>query len=82
MRIHQAIEKFFWVFLLGGIGLGLAFPVYNDFLMSLLKLFLMVMLFFVFLKTDIRSIFHSMKNYRLMIFIVIMNMVVIPVLFF
>ncbi len=62
--------------------MGLAFPVYNDFLMSLLKMFLMIMLFLVFLKTDIASIFHSMKNYRLMIFIVIMNMVVIPVFFF
>jgi bile acid:Na+ symporter, BASS family len=82
MRVHLFIEKYFWIFLLGGIILGLAFPVYNDFLMSLLKPFLMLMLFLVFLKTDIQHIFQSMKNYRLMSFIVIINMAIIPVIFF
>jgi len=82
MKVHQLIEKYFWIFLLGGIILGLGFPVYNNFLMSLLKPSLMLMLFLVFLKTDIRHILHSMKNYRLMSLIVIINMAVMPVLFF
>ncbi len=82
MKLYKFIEKYFWLFLIIGIVTGLLFPVYNDILMSLLKPFLMVMLFLVFLKTDISQILHKMKNYRLMIFIVLMNMAVIPVLFF
>jgi BASS family bile acid:Na+ symporter len=82
MKLYQFAEKYFWLFLITGMITGLFFPVYNDLLMSLLKPFLMVMLFLVFLKTDISQIFHKMKNYRLMVFIVLMNMAVIPVLFF
>ena len=62
--------------------MGLSFPVYNDFLMSLLKPFLMVMLFLVFLKTDIDQVFRKMKNYRLIALVVFLNMIVIPVLFY
>lgn len=62
--------------------MGLSFPVYNDFLMSLLKPLLMVMLFLVFLKTDIDQIFRKMKNYRLITLVVFLNMIVIPVLFY
>lgn len=82
MQIYQFIEKFFWTFLIAGILAGLAFPVYNDFLMSLLKPLLMLMLLLVFLKIDISHIFHKMKNYRLILFIVLMNMVVVPLFFF
>lgn len=42
----------------------------------------MIMLFLVFLKTDILQVIMKMQNYRLMAFIVFLNMVVIPLLFF
>ena len=82
MKLYQFIERYFWIFLITGLLAGLFFPVYNDLLMSLLKPFLMVMLLLVFLKTDISQIFHKMKNYRQIVFIVVMNMAIIPVLFF
>jgi len=42
----------------------------------------MIMLFTVFLKTDIIRVIQRMKNYRQIIFLVIMYMAVIPVIFF
>ena len=51
MKISLFIEKYFWVFFIAGLVLGLIAPVYNDFLMTLLKPFLMIMLFLIFLRT-------------------------------
>ncbi len=82
MKLHLFIEKYFWIFFLTGILSGIAFPVYNDFFMSLLKPVIMVMLFLVFLKTDIMLVITKMKNYRLMGFVVFLNMIMIPLLFF
>lgn len=82
MKISLFIEKYFWVFFIAGLLLGLIAPVYNDFLMTLLKPLLMVMLFLIFLKTDISLIFKNMKNYRQMAFLAISYMIVIPLLFF
>ena len=82
MRLSTFIEKYFWLFLLSGMIVGVILPLRLDFLESLFKPFLMVMLFLVFLKTDVAHIFHEMKNYRFMLFIVIMNMAVIPVIFY
>ena len=82
MRISLFIEKYFWVFFIAGLLLGLIAPVYNDFLMTLLKPLLMIMLFLIFLKTDVSQIFISMKNYRQMTFLALSYMVVIPLLFF
>ncbi|RIH67007.1 hypothetical protein D1164_00815 [Mariniphaga sediminis] len=82
MEKNLVIEKYFWAFFMAGILLGLTYPVFNVFLMSLLKPFLMVMLFFVFLKIDVAQVFKRMKNYRQMIFLVISFMVVIPLLLF
>ena len=48
----------------------------------MLKPLLMVMLFLIFLKTDVSQIFKNMKNYRQMIFLALLYMVVIPLLFF
>jgi ACR3 family arsenite efflux pump ArsB len=62
MRAHQFIEKYFWIFLIFGIVTGLIFPVNNDFLEVLIKPFLMIMLFTVFLKADIIQVFHRMKR--------------------
>lgn len=82
MKVNLFIEKYFGIFLIAGLLLGLTYPVYNDFLMSLLEPFLMVLLLLVFLKTDVAQIFQKMKNYRYMAYLVFMFMVVIPVLFF
>ena len=82
MKVSLYIEKYFWVFFIAGLVLGLIIPVYNDNLMSLLKPFLMIMLFLVFLKTDVAHIFMKIKNYKQMIFLAISFMVVIPLLLF
>ena len=82
MKIYQFIERYFWVFLLAGILIGLWYPVFDEILMSLLKPILMIMLFFVFLKTDLPQILEETKDVKLMIYIVIINMLIIPVLFF
>lgn len=42
----------------------------------------MVMLFLVFLKTDIMQVITKMQNYRLMGFVVFLNMIIVPLLFF
>lgn len=41
-----------------------------------------MMLFLVFLKTDIMQVIKKMQNYRLMVFIVFLNMIIIPLLLF
>jgi len=82
MRPYKFIEKYFWAFLFLGIISGLVLPVNNDFFALLIKPFLMIMLFTVFLKADIVQVLQRMKNYRQVLFLVVMYMVVIPVLFF
>ena len=82
MKITSFIEKYFWIFFMAGLILGLFFPIFNDFLMTMLKPILMVMLFLVFLKTDIAEIITSMKNYKQMIFITVSFMIIIPLLLY
>ena len=82
MKITSFIEKYFWIFFIAGLILGLFFPVFNDFLMTMLKPMLMVMLFLIFLKTDIAEIITNMKNYEQMIFLTLSFMIVIPLLFY
>jgi BASS family bile acid:Na+ symporter len=82
MKLCLFIEKYFWIFFITGLLLGLIYPVFNDILMSLLKPFLMLMLFLVFLKTDVSLIIKRMKNYRQITFLVLFLMVVMPLLFF
>ena len=82
MKTHQFIEKYFWIFLTLGIVIGLTIPVKLDYLEVLIKPFLMIMLFTVFLKADIIQVFQCMRNYRQVLFLLIMYMAVIPVLFF
>lgn len=81
MKVFQAIEKYFWVILLGGVLIGLWYPV-DDKLMFVVKPILMAMLFLVFLKTDPLHILESIKDYKLMIYIVVAYMLVIPVVFY
>jgi bile acid:Na+ symporter, BASS family len=82
MKIYQLIERHFWVFLAGGVLVGLWYPAYSNLLMPLLKPILMIMLFFVFLKTDFLHILDTIKDYKLMGYIVCLKMIIVPVLFF
>jgi BASS family bile acid:Na+ symporter len=81
-KIIQFLDQYFGLFLIAGMIMGLINPVFSSFLMPLLEPFLMVMLFLVFLKTDIAHVFQKMKNYRQVIFFTLMYMIAIPALFF
>lgn len=82
MKVAKFIEKYYWVFLLAGVVIGLWYPLSGDILMRLPKPILMIMLFFVFLKTDSIDIIEKIKDYKLMVYIVVMFMIIIPILFF
>jgi len=81
-KFIQFLDKYFGVFLITGLIMGLINPFYSSILMPMLKPFLMVTLFLVFLKTDVALVFQKMKNYRQVIFFTFIYMIAIPVLFF
>lgn len=81
-KIIQFLDTYFGAFLIAGLVMGLINPAFSSRLMPLLEPSLMVMLFLVFLKTDIAHILQKMKNYRQVIFFALMYMIIIPVLFF
>ena len=60
MKINQVIEKYFWIFLIMGILIGLWQPVSFDTPKYLPKILLGAMLFFVFLKIDALEIIEKM----------------------
>ena len=82
MKISFLIEKYFWAFLISGIVLGLWQPLTFKIPAYLPQLLLGMMLFLVFLKIDALEILEKISNYRLMIFIAAVYMLVIPLLFF
>ena len=82
MKINQVVEKYFWIFLIMGILIGIWQPVVFETPKYLPKILLGMMLFFVFLKIDALEIIEKMKNFRLMIFIALVYMIIIPILFF
>ena len=82
MKISQFIEKYFWIFLIAGILLGLWQPVVFTAPKYLPKILLGMMLFFVFLKIDVLEVIENLRDYKLMIFIALVYMIIIPVLFF
>lgn len=82
MKPYQFIEHYFWIFMLAGLVLGLSIPVYNNNLMVLLEPLLMIMLFTVFLKSDLVHVLREIKNYKLIFYLVCAYMFLIPVLFF
>jgi BASS family bile acid:Na+ symporter len=83
MRISGFIEKYFWLFLIAGIFTGLWTPLpFRIFPAFLPKILLGMMLFLVFLKIDSLQILENIKNYKLMIYISLVYMIMIPVLFF
>jgi bile acid:Na+ symporter, BASS family len=83
MRIGDFIEKYFWLFLISGILLGLWNPLpFRTFPAFLPKTLLSLMLFSVFLKIDTLQILENIKNYKLMIYISLVYMIIIPLFFF
>ena len=82
MKINLVIEKYFWIFLIVGILIGLWQPVVFETPKYLPKILLGMMLFFVFLKIDALEIMEKMRNFRLMIYIALVYMIIIPILFF
>jgi bile acid:Na+ symporter, BASS family len=82
MKIYQIIEKYFWLFLIAGILIGLWQPVAFEVPKFLPKILLGMMLFFVFLKIDVLEIIEAMRDYKLMAYITLLYMIIIPVLFF
>ena len=82
MKFYQIIEKYFWIFLLTGVLIGLWYPVYNEILLSFVEPILMIMMFFVFLKTDAIQVIKNMKDIKVMIYIACIYMLIIPLMFF
>jgi predicted Na+-dependent transporter len=82
MKINQAIEKYFWIFLIAGILIGLWQPIAFETPKYLPKILLGMMLFFVFLKIDVLEIIEKMRNFKLMIYVASVYMIIIPVLFY
>jgi len=82
VKIYQIIEKYFWAFLLVGIMLGLWKPFEFEAPKFLPKVLLGMMLFFVFLKIDFSDIIEHIRDYRLMSYIAIVYMIILPILFF
>jgi ACR3 family arsenite efflux pump ArsB len=73
------IEKYFWLFLIAGIIIGLWNPLpFTTFPAFLPKLLLGMMLFSVFLKIDTLQILENIRNYKLMIYISLVYMIIIP----
>jgi predicted Na+-dependent transporter len=82
MKISGLIEKHFWLILLAGILLGLWSPVPFNAPQVLPKILLGMMLFLAFLKIDALEVLENMKNFRLMIYIAFIYMLVIPLVFY
>ena len=70
----QFLDRYFGLFLIAGMIMGLISPGYSSVLMPLLEPALMLMLFMVFLKTDIAQILQKMRNYRQVLFFACMYM--------
>lgn len=82
MKISQLIEKYFWLFLLAGILIGLWQPVTFSAPGYFPRMLLGMMLFFVFLKIDVLVVVEKMRDYKLMIYIASVYMIIIPILLY
>ncbi len=76
----QFVEKRFWVVLCAGVVAGLALPSVGDvgFLVPYLRYFVMTMLFMVFLKVDVVDILHHFKDVKLLSYITICFLLLMP----
>jgi len=83
MKVSNFIEKYFWLFLIAGILIGLWDPLPFKISTSFIpKILLGMMLFLVFLKIDSLQVIENVRNYKLMIYISVVYMFIIPVGFY
>ena len=82
MKINEFIEKHFWIILIAGILIGLWHPVPFRVPPYLPELLMGVMLFLVFLKIDALEVLEQIRDFRLMIFISSVYMIIIPLAFY
>jgi BASS family bile acid:Na+ symporter len=83
MKINHFVEKYFWLFLIAGIFTGLWNPItFRIFPVFLPKILLGMMLFLVFLKIDSLKILENIRNFKLMIYVSVVYMFIIPVFFY
>ncbi len=82
MKFSELIEKYFWLILIAGIVIGVWKPVPFSVPSFLPKLILGMMLFLAFLKIDALEILENIRNYKLMIYITVIYMIIIPLGFF
>lgn len=82
MKIIFFIEKYFWLFLIAGMCIGLWQPLKFKIPSYLPELLLGMMLFITFLKIDALEILEKIRNYKLMIYIASAYMLIIPLLFY
>ncbi len=78
LRITKFIETHFWLFFIIGIVLGLATPQLGETFRPLLQPALMLMLLLIFLKLDLGEIIKKMKDFRLMSYLTILYLIIIP----
>ena len=80
MNIHRFVENNFWIFLLLGMFLGFIFPDQTLVLDSYVIIFLMILLYLVFLKIDLGEVVGHIKKPKLLIYLLVCNLIVIPVM--
>ncbi len=80
VNIQRFVEDYFWIFLLLGMFLGFAFPDQATALEPYVIVFVMLLLYVVFLKIDMVSIIGHIKKPLLLLYLLVCNMLVIPVL--
>jgi bile acid:Na+ symporter, BASS family len=82
MRISSFIERYFWIFLIAGMIIGLWGPSPGEMKPALPMVSLGLMLFLVFLKIDAVAILDHVRNYKLMLYISAFYMFIIPLVFY
>ena len=82
MKIFQWIEAHFWAFLIFAMVFSLVLPLPMERMLPLLKPELMLTLLLIFLKIDVLEILEKVRNYRLMLYISIVFLIIAPVVLY
>jgi bile acid:Na+ symporter, BASS family len=82
MKLNSLIEKYFWIVLVAGICMGLWLPLPFIVPGIITRVLLGLMLFTVFLKIDVLEVLDNIKNFRLMFYISVSYMIIIPLAFY
>ena len=82
MTVLHKIEKYFWACLVLAIGAGLLVPhLFINFQGSILYI-IMTILFLVMLKVDIADMFHHIRKPFQLLYVVLFNIVAMPLILF